>query len=79
MKKCKCVETLNQQVKEQIDPDGYIETKMSVSLKTGETRAEFPPLTYRYRAKNKDGSFSRQWKTGVMFHNFCPACGEKKR
>jgi hypothetical protein len=69
MSTCDCVAKLDAAVKKKFGSDAYIETKLSMNMKTGATKASFPPLYFAYfEGKKKKRSF--------FPFNFCPVCGK---
>lgn len=68
-KPCSCLEYLDTCVK-RIHPDGYLELKQQIDMKTFESSMALPPLFYCYTEGKKK-------KRGFFVFTYCPFCGEK--
>lgn len=57
-------------------PVEFMNTERVVNTSNGTSRADFPPLRFRYHPKKADGTLSKKWISSVMINNFCPQCGK---
>ena len=69
---CNCIEEINKRIKEQTKDDMAFIESVFVS-----TLSEVPKISFRYNARKKDGTKSKNKTEQIIIPTFCPFCGVK--
>lgn len=75
---CECVIKLNEAIRRDFDPDGYLETRTLFNLETSESRETFPPIYFMARRKNASGKLTGKPRRNFFTANYCPSCGKPR-
>lgn len=70
---CNCIREITKKIKEQTKDDmAFIESVFLIN-----TLSEVPKISFKYNARKKDGTKSKNKTEQILIPTFCPFCGVK--